>query len=193
MTNMGLRLFLTLHMCLAAGCVTGPLDTTGQDDPATGATAQPVLGPGNPFNYGSARDEQLACFGIAFHISSNCRDIVDPDDKQMCIAMSDHSTTPCSAIADPNLQLACRGLAPLAFNQSPACSGITNPDMRNFCSAYAMLNGACNQVVDVETRFLCLSIANNSNGWCLGLSNPNDELFCEGVTTHSQTPCFSIH
>jgi hypothetical protein len=87
-------------MCLAAGCVTGPLDATGQDDPATGVTAQPVLGPGNPFNYGSARDEQLACFGIAAHVSSNCRDIVDPDDRQMCIAMSDHNTSACFAIAD---------------------------------------------------------------------------------------------
>jgi hypothetical protein len=196
MTNMGLRLFLTLNMCLAAGCVAGPLDATGQDDPAAGATAQPVLGPGNPFNYSSARDEQLACFGMAVapNFPSNCDDIVDSDDRQMCRGMSSRTTTPCFAIADRNLLLACLGMAPGPFNGSTACSGITNPDMQKFCTAYASLNSAlCNQVTDSGTRFMCLSVVSGGSSFCGAIANPNDALFCQGVSDHTQTPCFSIH
>jgi hypothetical protein len=188
-------MFLALQVCLAAGCTTEPLDTAGPDDPATGATAQPVLGPGNPFNYASARDEQLACFAIASGISSNCRDIVDPDDRHMCVAMAERNTNECPFISDRNLLLACQGMAPLPnpFNPPTACAGITNPDMQKFCSGMSALNGACNQVSDLETHFLCLSMANNSNSWCPGISNSNDALFCQGVSTHTQGPCFSIH
>jgi hypothetical protein len=196
MTKTGLGMFLALHMFLAAGCATEPLDATGSDDPATEATAQPVLGPGNPFNYASARDEQLACFGIAAGISSNCRDIVDSDDKQMCIAMSDRSTTPCFLISDRNLLLACQAMAPgpSPFNPSPACSGITNSDMQRFCSAYTQLNSAlCNPIADSGTRLMCLSVVSGGSSFCGGIANTNDSLFCQGVSDHTQGPCFSIH
>jgi hypothetical protein len=35
-------------------------------------------------------------------------------------------------------------------------------------------------------------MANSSNSWCAGLSNANDSLFCQAVSTHSSGPCFSI-
>lgn len=196
MTKMGLGMFLALHVYLAAGCATEPVDAAGPDDPATAATTQPVLGAGNPFNYSSARDEQLACFGISALISSNCRDIVDPDDKQMCIAMSDRNTSPCVFISDRNLLLACQGMAPgpSPFNPSSACNGITNPDMQKFCSAYTQLNSSiCNTVADTGTRLMCLSVVSGGSSFCGGISNTNDSLFCQGVSDHTQTPCFSIH
>lgn len=198
MTKIGPGMFLALHVCLAAGCTTEPLDATGPDDPATGVTAQPVLGPGNPFNYSSARDEQLACFGIAAapNFPSNCRDIVDSDDRQMCFAMSSRTTDPCFTIADRDLLLACQGMAPgpSPFNPSPACGGIANADMKNFCSAYTQLNSSiCNMVVDSGTRLMCLSVVSGGSSFCGGISNTNDSLFCQGVSDHTQTPCFSIH
>lgn len=193
---MKMGMFLALQLSLVAGCATEPLDATGPDDPATQATAQPVLGPGNPFNYGSAGDEQLACLGMAAHVSSSCTNIVDSDDRQMCSAMADHSTTPCFTISDRNLLLACQGMAPgpSPFNPSPACAGITNPDMQKFCSAYTQLNSAlCNQITDSGTRFMCLSVVSGGSSFCGAIANTNDALFCQGVSDRSLSPCLSIH
>lgn len=196
MTKMGLGLFSALQLCFAAGCATESLDAGGQDDPAAGATAQPVLGPGNPFNYASARDEQLACFGMAVapNFPSNCTDIVDSDDRQMCLGMSSRSTDPCSAITDWNLRQACLGMARGPWNQSTACNNISNFDMQKFCTAYSQLNSAlCNQVADPGTRFMCLSVVSGNDSFCGAIPNTNDALFCAGVGAHTQAPCFSIH
>jgi hypothetical protein len=48
-------------------------------------------------------------------------------------------------------------------------------------------------VTDSGTRFMCLSVVSGGSSFCGGIANPNDALFCQGVSDHTQTPCFSIH
>jgi ribosome modulation factor len=42
----------------------------------------------NPFKYSSARDEWLACWGIAGRISSNCRDITGAGLRDFCYSVA---------------------------------------------------------------------------------------------------------
>ncbi len=49
----------------------------------------PQVGPGNPFEYASAGDQQLACSGIAGKSSAVCAGISDLNDQLMCAALAD--------------------------------------------------------------------------------------------------------
>ncbi|HEX7840026.1 MAG TPA: extracellular metalloproteinase [Kofleriaceae bacterium] len=150
---------------------------------------------GNPFTYVRPRDQQLACFGIAFtpNFPSNCRDILDPDDKQMCFGMSELLPDPCLSITDTNLQQACLSMS-VAPSSPSGCSNITDVEMQNFCfgvaSGGSMPN--CNNVTDGNTRALCLAMAIHDPSTCSNITNTNDSLFCQGVASRSQTPCISI-
>lgn len=150
---------------------------------------------GNPFSYRVPRDQQLACYGIAFrpNFPSNCRDITDPNDQQMCYGISSNSQTQCQSITDRNLQLACYGMA-IAPSYPSNCRDITDPQMQNFCYGVSS-NGSmsnCNSVTDNDTRALCLGMSLSDSSYCSSITNTNNRLFCQGVASHSQTPCTSI-
>ena len=70
-------------------------DCDGRDTPCKGG----------PFVYATARDQYLACWGMAGHIASNCDTISDFNDKQFCYGMASNSQDPCRSMTDRNLQL----------------------------------------------------------------------------------------
>lgn len=161
---------------------------------SNGVTVQ-VTSTGNPFMYRIPRDQQLACYGIAFapNFPTNCTDISDPDDKQMCFGMSQNSQSPCTTIQDRNLQLACYGMS-TAPNNPTNCRDITDPQLQNFCygvsSSGQMSN--CNNLTDNNARAMCQGISLHDSSFCSSITNSNDQLFCQGIATRSQTPCTSI-
>jgi hypothetical protein len=162
--------------------------------PSNGVTVQ-VTSTGNPFMYLIPRDQQLACYGIAFapNFPTNCTDISDPDDKQMCFGMSQNQQSPCTTIQDRNLQLACYGMS-TAPNNPTNCRDITDPQLQNFCygvsSSGSMSN--CNNLTDNNARAMCQGISLHNSSFCSSITNSNDQLFCQGIATRSQTPCTSI-
>ncbi len=162
--------------------------------PSNGVTVQ-VTSTGNPFMYRIPRDQQLACYGIAFapNFPTNCTDISDPDDKQMCFGMSQNQQSPCTTIQDRNLQLACYGMS-TAPNNPTNCRDITDPQLQNFCygvsSSGSMSN--CNNLTDNNARAMCQGISLHNASFCSSITNSNDQLFCQGIATRSQTPCTSI-
>jgi hypothetical protein len=154
-----------------------------------------VVSTGNPFMYRIPRDQQLACFGISVapNFPTNCRDITDPDDKQMCFGLSQQSQTPCQTIQDRNLQLACFGMS-VRPNFPTNCRDITDTDLRNFCygvsSSGSMSN--CNSVTDPGSRAMCVGISTHNVSACSSIINSNDRLFCQGIASGSQSPCTNI-
>lgn len=146
----------------------------------------------NPFTYASPRDQFLACYGMAGHISSNCRDISELNDKQLCYAMSDHTQSPCTQMSDRNLQLACYGMS-LAPSYPSNCRDITHPSLQRFCYGVAGSNSAeCAAVTDPNARQLCYAMATRSSSYCAGITSANDRQFCYGVSTHTNAYCASI-
>jgi hypothetical protein len=111
---------------------------------------------GNPFTYRSARDQFLACYGIAGRISSNCNDISDVNDKQACLAVSTSTQTPCTtSMTDRNMQLACYGIA-FAPNFPSNCRDITNPQMQAFARPVATpIRRRTAMTWPMRTRVLC--------------------------------------
>ena len=163
--------------------------------PSNGVTVQVTGYTGNPFTYISPRDQQLACFGIAFapNFPTNCTDISEFNDKQMCFGMSSLSQNPCLTMTDKNLQLACFGMS-IAPQFPSNCRDITDIQMQNFCfgvaSGGSMSN--CNNVTDANTRALCFAMASHNPSTCSTITITNDRLFCQGVAGRTQTPCTSI-
>jgi hypothetical protein len=162
---------------------------------SNGMTVQ-VASTGNPFIYRVPRDQQLACFGISVapNFPTNCRDITDPDDKQMCFGLSQKSQDPCKTIQDRNLQLACFGMS-VAPNFPTNCRDITDPQLQAFCygvSSADSFSPNCNNLTDSNARAECLGIALHNSSSCSSITNSNDRLFCQGIATGSQTPCLSI-
>jgi LmbE family N-acetylglucosaminyl deacetylase len=148
---------------------------------------------GNPFIYAIARDQYLACYGIAGRISSNCRNITDVNDKQMCSALSASSQTPCGSMTDHNLQLACYGMA-VAPNFPSNCRDITDAQMRSFCYGVASWGSSpdCANVTDPDTRSLCYGMSLRNGSYCASITKANDRQFCYGVSTHNNTYCATI-
>jgi hypothetical protein len=151
---------------------------------------------GNPFTYRSARDQFLACYGIAGRISSNCNDISDVNDKQACFAVSTSTQTPCTtSMTDRNMQLACYGIA-FAPNFPSNCRDITNPQMQAFCYGASSGNTNpppnCNDVANADTRALCLGMSLHDSTQCSSIANHNDRQFCLGVSSHDNSNCASI-
>ncbi|MCP4659522.1 MAG: hypothetical protein GY856_29300 [bacterium] len=145
---------------------------------------------GNPFFYANARDQFLACYGMAGRISSNCRDISVFDDKQMCYSMSLSTQSYCTQITDRNLQLACYGMS---INYSSNCRDITDPAMKDFCDGVSRNNSSyCYNITDTDTRLLCLALATDSASHCSGISSSNDRQFCSGVSSLNNSYCASI-
>jgi pimeloyl-ACP methyl ester carboxylesterase len=180
-----------------AGC-SGTGSCTVTMDAAQSVTATfNLISPntGNPFTYSRPRDQQLACYGIAFtpNFPTNCHDIGDANDQQMCYGLSQLQQGPCTSITDRNLQLACYGMA--VAPQFPSnCRDITDPQMQNFC--YGVSSGGsmpnCNSVSDPNTRALCLGFSVHDASFCSSITNTNDRLFCQGISGRTQTPCTSI-
>ena len=151
---------------------------------------------GNPFTYRSARDQFLACYGIAGRISSNCTDISDVNDKQTCFAVSDSTQTPCTtSMTDRNMQLACYGIA-FAPNFPSNCRDISNPQMQAFCYGASSGNTNpppnCNNLANADTRALCLGMSLHDPTQCSSIANHNDRQFCLGVSSHDNSNCASI-
>lgn len=190
--------WLSLMMIIisaGAGCATDGLDPAGDDGARDGVAVQMLGAPGNPFRYVSARDEQLACFGIAArpNFPSNCNDITDFNDKQMCAAMSSNSQGPCTSMTDRNLQLACFALS--VAPQFPSnCTDITDSETRNFCFGAGSFGQMpnCSLVNNNDTRALCVAMASRSSSSCFTISDTNDRLFCQGVVDRTQSPCTLI-
>jgi hypothetical protein len=161
---------------------------------SNGVTVQ-VASTGNPFIYRTPRDQQLACFGISVapNFPSNCRDISDPDDRQMCYGMSQNSQDPCKTIKDRNLQLACFGMS-VAPNFPSNCNSITDPQLQNFCFGVSSSGsmGNCSNLTDANARAECQGISLHNSSFCSSIGNNNDRLFCQGIATRSQSPCTSI-
>jgi hypothetical protein len=162
--------------------------------PSNGVTVQ-IASTGNPFIYRIPRDQQLACYGISVapNFPTNCRDISDPDDRQMCYGLSQNSQSPCSTISDRNLQLACYGMS-VAPNFPSNCRDITDPQLQNFCygvSSSGTLSN-CNNLTDANARAMCQGISQHNVSLCSSITNNNDRLFCQGIASRSQTPCTSI-
>jgi hypothetical protein len=150
---------------------------------------------GNPFTYSSARDEFLACYGIAGRISSNCTDISDVNDKQTCFAVSTSTQSPCGSMTDRNMQLACYGIA-FAPNFPSNCRDISNPQMQAFCYGASSGNTNpppnCNDAANADTRALCLGMSLHDPTQCSSIANHNDRQFCLGVSSHDNSNCASI-
>jgi hypothetical protein len=147
---------------------------------------------GNPFTYPSARDQYLACYGIAGRISSNCRDISDFNDKQMCYGMSDSTQTPCTQMTDRNLQLACYGMS-VAPSYPSNCRDITDLNLQRFCYGVAGRDTSqCATVADPNTRQLCYAMATSNSSYCGSITRANDRQFCYGVSSHVNSYCSSI-
>lgn len=163
--------------------------------PSAAETAPPAPAPAtgaNPFSYAAPRDQYLACYGMAGHISSNCRDISDLNDKQMCYAMSDHTQSPCIQMTDRNLQLACYGMS-VAPNYPSNCRDITNADLQRFCYGVSGNNTSqCAAVTDASSRQLCYAMVTRSGSYCATIANANDRQFCYGVSMHANSYCASI-
>ena len=173
---------------------TSTLQVVANGIASNGVTVQ-ITSTGNPFMYRRPRDQQLACYGIAFapNFPTNCTDISDPDDKQMCFGMSQNSQSPCNTIQDRNLQLACYGMS-TAPNNPTNCRDITDPQLQNFCYGVSS-NGSmsnCNNLTDNNARAMCQGISLHNSSFCSSITNSNDQLFCQGIATRSQTPCTSI-
>jgi hypothetical protein len=154
----------------------------------------PPTSASNPFQYNTPRDEQLACYGIAASFDTNCRDIADPDDKQMCLAMSELSQAPCTTIQNRNLQLACYGMS-AAPNFPSNCDSITDPQMQYYCfgvSGGSTLSSNCDRLLNADMRAQCKGISLHNPPSCSSIINTNDRLFCQGVASRSQMPCHSI-
>jgi hypothetical protein len=156
-----------------------------------------VASTGNPFIYRLPRDQRLACDGISVapNFPSNCRDITDPDDRQMCFGLSQISQDPCKTIQDRNLQLACFGMS-VRPNFPSNCRDITDPQLKAFCYGVSSNGTAsapnCSSLTDSNARAECLGISLRNSSYCSTITNTNDRLFCQGIATGSQTPCFSI-
>ncbi|MFL6195576.1 MAG: PIG-L deacetylase family protein [Thermoanaerobaculia bacterium] len=148
---------------------------------------------GNPFIYANALDQNLACQGIAGRSSVKCKNITDLNDRQMCSALAASSQTPCGSMTVRNLQLACYGMS-VAPNFPSNCRDITDAQMRSFCYGVASWgsNPDCNNVVDANTKALCLGMSLRNGSYCASITNANDRQFCYGVSTHNTTYCASI-
>ncbi len=145
---------------------------------------------GNPFSYANARDQFLACYGMAGRISSNCRDISDFDDKQMCYSMSRSTQSYCTQMTDRNLQLACYGMS---INWPSNCRDITDQALKNFCYGVSGNNSSkCNYITNTNTQLLCLALATDNSSHCSGISSSNDRQFCYGVSSLNNYYCASI-
>lgn len=147
----------------------------------------------NPFKYSSARDEWLACWGIAGRISSNCRDISDFHDRQMCYAMSDSTQSPCTQMTDRNLQLACYGMS-VAPNYPSNCYDITDAQLRNFCYSVASWGsqGSCSGVTNAADKALCQALTYRNTSYCASIANANDRWFCYGTASRNNSYCANI-
>lgn len=147
----------------------------------------------NPFKYPSARDQYLACWGIAGRISSNCRDISDFNDKQMCYGMSDSMQSPCTQMTDRNLQLACYGMS-VAPNYPSNCRDITDAGLRDFCYAVSSWGSSanCSGVSGTADKALCQALTYRNSSYCASISNANDRWFCYGVSSRTNSYCGNI-
>ncbi|HEV8580544.1 MAG TPA: hypothetical protein VGX68_15870 [Thermoanaerobaculia bacterium] len=153
----------------------------------------PTSSGSNPFKYATARDEWLACWGIAGRISSNCRDIGDFHDKQMCYAMSDSTQSPCTQMTDRNLQLACYGMS-VAPNYPSNCRDITNAELRDFCYSVASWGsqGSCSGVTNAADKALCQALTYRNTSYCASIANANDRWFCYGTASRTNSYCGNI-
>ncbi|HEV2854934.1 MAG TPA: CRTAC1 family protein [Thermoanaerobaculia bacterium] len=152
-----------------------------------------VPGVSNPFSYGTVRDQQLACYGIARWSSADCSGISDFNDKQMCSGVAGSSQTPCTQITDRNLQLACYGIS-VAPSYPSNCRDIIDPGLRDFCYSVSSwgVSGSCSRVVSSVNRRLCQALTYRDSSYCAGIPNTKDRLFCYGVTTHDDSYCTAI-
>jgi LmbE family N-acetylglucosaminyl deacetylase len=159
----------------------------------TDEATTPVSSTGNPFVYVRARDQFLACYGIAGRASSNCRDITDLNDKQMCYGLSTGVQSHCGTMTDNNLKLACYGMA-VAPSFPSNCRDITDPQMRSFCYGVASWGSYpdCNNVTDPNTRALCYGMSLRNGSYCASITNANDRQFCYGVSTRNNSYCAAI-
>jgi hypothetical protein len=156
-------------------------------------TSAAAGGTGNPFRYPTARDQYLACWGIAGRISSNCRDISDFNDKQMCYGMSDSTQSPCSQMTDRNLQLACYGMS-VAPNYPSNCRDITDPGLQDFCYSVSSWgsSASCSGVSNSADKALCQALTYRNSSYCAGITNANDRWFCYGTSSRTSSYCGNI-
>lgn len=164
----------------------------------TGSTATYACsapGAANPFKYLRARDQYLACWGIAGQISSNCNDVSEINDKQLCFGMSTSTQTPCigTTMTDRNLQLACFGMS-VAPSYPSNCRDITDAGMRDFCYSVSSWGtwANCSGVPFAVDRALCQAMTYRDSSYCATLTNANDKWFCYGVSSRTNSYCGNI-
>lgn len=150
---------------------------------------------GNPFTFRSAQDQLQACNGLGARAPSLCAGIVDLNDRQTCSAIAGNTQGPCQSMTDRNMQLACYGMA-FAPNFPTNCRDISNPQMQAFCYGASSGNTNpslnCNNVVDANSRALCLGMALHDSTQCSAISNQNDRQFCLAVSISNSSSCSSI-
>ncbi len=147
----------------------------------------------NPFTYSSARDQYLACWGIAGQISSNCTDISDLNDRQLCFGLSTGSQSPFSTMTDRNLQLACYGMS-VAPNYPSNCNDITDAGMKDFCYSVSSWgsSGSCSGVTSPSEKALCQALTYRNSSYCASITNANDKWFCYGTSSRTNSYCANI-
>jgi hypothetical protein len=147
----------------------------------------------NPFTYPTARDQYLACWGIAGRISSNCYDISDFNDRQMCYGMSTSTQSPCTSMTDRNLQLACYGMS-VAPNYPSNCRDITDPGLQDFCYSVSSWGSwaNCSGVSNPADKALCQALTYRNSSYCASITNANDRWFCYGTASHTNSYCGNI-
>lgn len=151
---------------------------------ATGAAT------GSPFQYSSASDQRLSCYGIAGGGSSNCNSVADFHDRQMCSAMAQASQSPCTSMTDRNLQLSCYGMS---IRWDSNCRDVTDFNMKLFCYGVSGRDvNDCQSVTDPGSRQLCLAMATSNSSYCGSIGNINDRQFCYGVATRDTANCATI-
>ncbi|HKV06755.1 MAG TPA: hypothetical protein VJ725_01370 [Thermoanaerobaculia bacterium] len=152
-----------------------------------------IPGSVNPFTYSRARDQYLACWGIAGQISSNCYDISDLNDKQMCYGMSTGTQSPCASMTDRNLQLACYGMS-VAPNYPSNCRDIVDAGMRDFCYSVSSWgsSGTCSGVASPSDKALCQALTYRNPSYCNSITNANDKWFCYGTASRTNSYCANI-
>lgn len=157
----------------------------------------PCSAPGsaNPFKYPKARDQYLACWGIAGQISSNCDTVSEINDKQLCKGMSTSTQTPCigTTMTDRNLQLACFGMS-VAPNYPSNCRDITDAGMRDFCYSVSSWGtwATCSGVSFPADKALCQALTYRNSSYCATITNANDKWFCYGVSSRINSYCGNI-
>jgi hypothetical protein len=148
---------------------------------------------GGPFLYASARDQYLACWGMAGHIASNCDTISDFNDRQFCYGMAWNSQDPCRSMTDRNLQLSCYGMT-VAPNYPSNCRDINDLVLQDFCYSVSSWGSwaNCSGVSEPATAALCQALTWRNSSYCGSIGDANDRWFCTALASQTNSYCANI-